>query len=719
MATAAPFPFLHPPRQADELGWLGGYRLLAILGQGGMGFVFRAEDVRLNRQVALKVIRPEAADLPTGRQRFLREAQALAAVQHDHIVAVHQVGEDNGVPFLVMPLLLGESLERRLEREGKLPVAEAVRVGREMAEGLAAAHAAGIIHRDVKPSNVWLEGEPGASATGGRVKLLDFGLAWAAQAENKKLTRSGAVLGTPSYLAPEQIEGRVDTRSDLFSLGCVLYEMLTGRRAFDGDHVLAILACLASVTPPAPATLEPSVPAALSELVLALLNKRPEERPATAQAVVRDLLALDGPSGACVIGPPPSQTLAATKAGERPRVSDSGPTLADVAGATVRGGRRWPRRIAATVLLLAITTPLFFGVLPRWIKQLGPDRRPTDLRTEPQSNEEQQRTRTEAGGPVVREKATLKGHTGIVPSVCFSPDGKTLASAGGKEGEPGEIKLWDAQSGQERTSLKGHKNVGMLVCFSPDGKTLASAGWGGMVKLWDAQSGQERTSLKRLELLGTAWSMVFSPDGTVLAIANGDVPTEPIELWDGRSGQKRAVLSNHTRGVRAAFAVCFSPDGKTLASAGHRAILLLDAQSGQVRATLDGHTDVVGGSVAFGPDGKTLASGGGGHDAQGKPLPGEIKLWDSVTGQERASLKGHTGFVNSVAFSPDGKTLASASVDHTIKLWDIETGQERATLKGHTNSVRCVVFSPDGKTLASASNDGTIKLWEDVSSPPR
>jgi serine/threonine protein kinase len=279
-----PFSFLHPPERADELGRLGGYRVLRVLGQGGMGVVFEAEDPRLERRVALKVMLPDAAAHPTGRARFLREARAVAALQHDHVIAVYQVGEDNGVPFLVMPLLAGESLDRRLDRERQLPVAEAVRIGREIAEALAAAHARGLIHRDIKPSNVWLE------APHDRVKVLDFGLARAATDEgDNKLTRTGAVLGTPSYMAPEQAEGRADARSDLFSLGCVLYELTTGQRAFDGPSVLAILTCVAAVTPPAPATLNPTVPQALSDLVMALLAKRPQGRPPSAEAVVGQL----------------------------------------------------------------------------------------------------------------------------------------------------------------------------------------------------------------------------------------------------------------------------------------------------------------------------------------------------------------------------------------------------------------------------------------------
>jgi formylglycine-generating enzyme required for sulfatase activity len=283
-----PFEFLRPAAAGDELGRLGGYRVLSVLGQGGMGVVFLAEDL-IGRRFAVKVMNPRTAG-QTSRKRFLREARAAAALPaHEHITAVYNAGEDNGVPFLVMPLLSGETLDNRLEREGALPTSEAMRIGREIAEGLAVAHEAGLIHRDVKPGNVWLE-EPG-----GCVKLLDFGLAWAAGDDQRtRLTREGGVVGTPSYMAPEQGVRALGPRSDLFSLGCVLYEMVTGRRAFDGDHVLTVLARVANLTPPAPHTVRPTVPAAASSLIMELLAKDPDRRPPTAEDVVRRLRVVEG-----------------------------------------------------------------------------------------------------------------------------------------------------------------------------------------------------------------------------------------------------------------------------------------------------------------------------------------------------------------------------------------------------------------------------------------
>jgi serine/threonine protein kinase len=274
------YPFLSPPQQPDEIGRLGRYRVRQVLGSGGMGIVFEAEDTQLRRRVALKVMKPSVAAKEANRQRFLREAQTTAAIDHEHIVTVFHVDEADGIPYLAMQLLQGESLHDRLDREGGwLPLPEVLRIGRELAEGLAAAHARGLVHRDIKPANVWLE------APRGRVKLLDFGLARVA-GDDVRLTQAGVVLGTPAYMAPEQANGRpVDHRGDLFSLGCVLYQQCTGQLPFPGNDTLSILAALASIDPEPPRRVDPAIPAAFSDLLMRLLAKDPDRRPKSARLV--------------------------------------------------------------------------------------------------------------------------------------------------------------------------------------------------------------------------------------------------------------------------------------------------------------------------------------------------------------------------------------------------------------------------------------------------
>jgi Leucine-rich repeat (LRR) protein len=286
---------LAPPRTPDEMGRLGDYRVLEVLGSGGMGVVFRAEDIRLRRHVALKAMRPALAANPKARQRFLREAQLTASLSHDHVVPIHHVGEEKGVPFLAMPLLQGESLDCRLKRGGRLPLAEVLRIGRETADGLAAAHAHGLIHRDIKPANLWLEtlaDEPGGLSPRYRVKILDFGLARSGEGD-VHLTQSGAIVGTPAYMAPEQADGRVDHRADLFSLGCVLYRMATGEVPFAGDKPLEVLRKVTRDQPRPPRKINPELPAALADLIMQLLEKDPARRPASAGEVVESLQSLE------------------------------------------------------------------------------------------------------------------------------------------------------------------------------------------------------------------------------------------------------------------------------------------------------------------------------------------------------------------------------------------------------------------------------------------
>jgi serine/threonine protein kinase/regulation of enolase protein 1 (concanavalin A-like superfamily) len=285
--SGARFEFLTAPQDAGEYGWLAHYRVLTLLGEGGMGLVFLAEDSLLSRPVALKVIRPQIADTPGIAQRFTREARATAAIKHDHIVTIYQVGQERGVPFLAMEYLKGISLAHWLER-GHSPSADVVlRIGREIAAGLSAAHRHGLIHRDIKPANIWLE------APSGRVKILDFGMA-RSEREDVEITRSGTVMGTPAYMSPEQARGEpVGVGSDLFSLGCVMYRLCTGRLPFEGESVMAVLTALSTTMPRHPRVWRSELPPALDELVMRLLAKAPADRPQSAEVVVKEIRAIE------------------------------------------------------------------------------------------------------------------------------------------------------------------------------------------------------------------------------------------------------------------------------------------------------------------------------------------------------------------------------------------------------------------------------------------
>lgn len=277
------FDFLSPPQKAGELGRLGGYRVLSVLGQGGMGLVFRAEDERLGRQVAIKVMRPTLAHDPHARSRFLREARAVAAIEHDNVIGIYQAGEVNETPFFTMPLLQGESLKTRLNRGGRLGERDALKIAFQVAAALAAAHASGVLHRDIKPDNIWLESRTD------RVKVLDFGLARVASAD-PELTQMGSVLGTPLYMSPEQARGEeLDARSDLYSLGAVLFHMLTGCPLVSGPSVPAILLAIASeASLPLGSWVDDAGPG-VARLVARLLSKSRESRPANAAEVAKQI----------------------------------------------------------------------------------------------------------------------------------------------------------------------------------------------------------------------------------------------------------------------------------------------------------------------------------------------------------------------------------------------------------------------------------------------
>ena len=326
-----PLPFLSPPQSPDELGRFGPYRVLKKLGEGGMGAVLLAEEPSLSRKVALKVMRPELAANPSARERFFREAKSAAAIEHDHIIPIFAVSEANGVPFLAMPFLKGQPLDQRLHAaQGPLPLAEIAHIGREIASGLAAAHEHWLIHRDIKPGNIWLEDRGPDSPA--RVKILDFGLA-RSQAEDAHLTQSGAILGTPAYMAPEQALGhKVDERADLFSLGCVLYQLATGRRPFRGETTMAVLMSLGIDVPTAPQVLNPAIPQALSQLIMGLLVKDPTKRLASAAEVARklraiemDLMPLVVPMAESVPAPTASDPWSGIDDGETPSTA---PTIA-------------------------------------------------------------------------------------------------------------------------------------------------------------------------------------------------------------------------------------------------------------------------------------------------------------------------------------------------------------------------------------------------------
>ena len=622
--------FLDPPEDGSHLGSLANFNIVRIVGRGGMGIVLHGIDTCLQRDVAIKVLDPELSKDELAVTRFCREARAAASIMHENVVAVHQVEHDEAkdIPFLVMELISGESLEKKLEREGRLPLNEIVRIGMQTAAGLAAAHEKGLIHRDIKPGNILLE------KSGVRVKLSDFGLARAA--EDVRLTRSGLVAGTPLYMSPEQASGEeLDARSDLFSLGVVLYELAAGEPPFAGKTPLAVLKRLTEEHPRPLREVNPDLPEWFVQIVEKLLAKKPSERFQTARELADTLehfWALLKSSGTV---PCPKKKAAHLKA---------------VILGTAAGLLTAMLGLAAVLFLLPraqsenkIPEPLHVfkgGEGPLWSLAVSQDGK--NLATG--ADDGTVKYWDIAGERVVW---TFSPHKTPIWALALSPQGNYLATGS----DDGQAKIWDLQTKADIFTLPKIGGV-RAIAFDSDSKRITTGGRDGSVKVWDFVTQSELATTSGHDSLVAA--VAFAPDGKSIASGSAD---KTIRIWDAASGKLKLKLTGHESGV---YGIAFAPSNRYLVSGGwDHTVRLWDLDSGSQIAKLDGHTQDVW-SVAFNPEGTRFVSAG--EDQI-------VRVWDLETKKEAHSFRGSTSTILNVRFSSDPGCVIAAGKDGTARMW--------------------------------------------------
>jgi eukaryotic-like serine/threonine-protein kinase len=684
-----------------------GYEILGELGRGGMGVVYKARQLRLNRTVALKMILAGDHAGQEAALRFLAEAEAIAKLQHPNIVQIFHTDTYAGHPYIEMEYVGGGSLADRLDGTPQPPGA-AARLVETLARAMAEAHLLGVVHRDLKPGNILL-------TTDGAPKVADFGLAKLLNVASG-LTRTDSVLGSPSYMAPEQAAGKtkeIGPAADQYALGAILYELLVGRPPFRGATVLDTLQQVKTAEPVSPSRLVPGLPRDVETITLKCLQKDPSKRYESAAALADDLRRF--------------------QAGE--------PIVARPVGSLERGWR-WCRRnpvvagslgaAAAALVAVAVISVVYAaeqGRSRRRIRDLAnnlqvslkeSDRRMASLYLERGQSAcekgeigpgllwmvESWRSAVSAGDTAWQyasrtnlaawqgQHPRLTGvfsHANAVMGVAFSPDGKTVLTGC----LDGTARLWDAATTKPLGKPLPHQDQVRAVAFSPGGKTVLTGSDDGTARLWDASTGKPLGP----PLVHQGWvrAVAFSPGGKTVLTGSDD---GTARLWDASTGQPLGEPLSQRGKV---LAVAFSVDGKTFVTAvKDGGVQLWDLATARPFGEPLIPQDFVA-SVAFSPDGKTLLTGCG---------DGKARLWDAATRQPIGGPLTHQAPVRVVAFSPDGKTLLTASADLTARLWDVATAKPIGPPLPQQAEVWAAAFSPDGKTVLTGYVDGWARLWD-------
>jgi WD40 repeat protein len=725
----------------------GDYELLGEIARGGMGVVFQARQVSLNRPVALKMILAGHLASPTDLQRFRAEAEMGADLTHPHIVPIYEVGEHQGQHYFSMKLMEGGSLAGQIaagrwKMDRPQRQRQAAQLIATVARAVEHAHQRGLLHRDLKPGNILFDRE-------GRAHVSDFGLskrvqpaAGTEQAPGGSPTVSGTVVGTPSYMAPEQATAArtVTTAADVYSLGAVLYELLAGQAPFQADSPLETLHRVTSTEPPRPRSLNPRIDRDLERVALKCLEKEPRNRYGSAAALAEDL----------------ERWLA----GEPIRARPAGP---------LERTAKWARRRPASAALWGLLATVFLlglgGLIWTWQEeQVRADQEAAAKRAQAvRANREARAKRRLAVKLYFKNIAlarlefadnnlaradellaecdrdlrgwewhfldryfhpaclTLKGHTAGVVGLAFSADGRRLASVSSPmverrifshglrkpttnswQGRAAAIRVFRTSDGREVLRIDPKADLIFALALSPDGESVVCAGGtrsgAGFIKVFDATSSHALFRIPGHR--GLVRSVAYSPDGLRLASASDD---GTAKVWDAKSGKLLRTIADRDSSVSGVSTVRFSPDGKRLAGAiqDDTTVRIWDTTTGRQVYALKGHTANVT-RLVFSSDGERLATASEDHT---------VKLWEADTGRELLTFRGHGDGVAGVAFSPDGTHLASAGYDHTVRVWSLASGLLRFKIAGHGAPVTDVAYSPDGHRIATTSLDGTIKLW--------